>query len=38
MEQRIADVTTPTDDEIGRRAIARVRRRLIPFMFVTNRE
>jgi MFS transporter, ACS family, tartrate transporter len=34
MEQRSASTTAPIDDEIGRRAIARVRRRLIPFMFL----
>jgi hypothetical protein len=34
MEQRRAYVTTPVDDEIGRRAIARVRRRLIPCTFL----
>ena len=34
MEQRRAPATVPVDDEIGQRAIARVRRRLIPFMFL----
>jgi ACS family tartrate transporter-like MFS transporter len=34
MEQRSASATAPVDEEIGRRAIARVRRRLIPFMFL----
>ena len=34
MEQRCASATLPVDDEIGRRAIARVGRRLIPFMFL----
>jgi cyanate permease len=34
MEQQSAYATVPVGDEIGQRAIARVRRRLIPFMFL----